>query len=58
MTQWKMQADDIKTNNRIKVCFCLTKLSRMKMVTWEFHVGDSAKNRYNMILGRDLLREF
>ena len=27
------------------------------MVTWNFHVNDSAKDRYDMILGRDILTE-
>ena len=26
------------------------------VVTWRFHVDDSAKARYNMILGRNLLK--
>ena len=26
-------------------------------MTWKFHVNDSAKGRYDMILGRDILTE-
>ena len=49
--QWHTQAGNITTNIRVKVDFTLSKLSTMNVMTWRFHVDDSAKGRYNMILG-------
>ena len=43
------------TSNKVKVDLCLPEFSVTKIVTWEFHIGESAKGRNNMILGRDLL---
>ena len=37
--------------------FTLTSLSATNAVMWNCHVDDSAKGRYDMILGRDLLSE-
>ena len=41
----------------VKVDFTLPALSAMNVVTWKFHVDESAKGQYNMILGQDLLSE-
>ena len=46
--QWNTQAGDIRTNLKFKI-------DATNVVTWNFHVGDSAKVRYNMILGRAIL---
>ena len=53
--QWHMQAVNMTTSLKIKVDFTLTALSAMNVVMWIFHVDDSAKSRYDMILGRYLL---
>ena len=45
------------TNINVKVDFALPELSAAKIATWNFHVDDSAKGRYDMILGRDILTE-
>ena len=55
--QWHMQAGNITTNLDIKVDFSLPALSAMNVVTWKYHVGESAKGRYGMILGQYLLIE-
>ena len=57
MIQWHTQAGNITTNLKVEVDFTLTELSVMNIVTWKCHVDESAKGRYDMILGRDLLTE-
>ena len=52
--QWNTQAGNITTNIKVEVDFTLTTLSTKNIVTWNFHMDDSAKGRYNMILGIDL----
>ena len=51
------QARNITTNLKVKVDFTLPALSAMNAVTWNFHVDDSSKGIYDMILGRDWLTE-
>ena len=53
--QWHTQAGNITTNLEVEVKFILPELSATNFVTWKCHVDDSAKVRYNMILGRYLL---
>ena len=53
--QWPTQAGIITTNLKVKIDFTLPGISATKIVTWYFHVDDSAKCRYYMILGRYLL---
>ena len=54
--QWYTQAENITTNLKFKEYFTLPALSATNVKTWKFHMGDSAKGRNNMILGRDLLK--
>ena len=49
------QGVNITTNLKVNVYFTLPELIKMESVTWDFHVDDSAKGRYETILGRDLL---
>ena len=53
--KYHTQAGSITTNLKVEIYFTLPELSTMKIVMWNFHVDDSSKGRYNMILGRDLL---
>ena len=53
--QWHTQSGSITNNLKVKIYFTLPKLSATKIATWYFHVDDSAKGRYDMILGRDIL---
>ena len=53
--QWYTQAGNITNDLKVKVYFTLPALSATNIVTWKCHVDESAKGRYNMILGRDLL---
>ena len=46
-----MQAVRIKTNQKLKVNFCLPKLGATEIVTWGCHVDDSSEIRYSMIIG-------
>ena len=55
--QWHTQSINITTNHKVKVDFTLPALSAMNVVTWKFHVDDSAKGRYDIILGKDLWTE-
>ena len=50
--QWHMQAGKITKNSKVKVDFTLPELIAIKIVTWNYHVDDSAKVMYDMILGR------
>ena len=49
-----IQAGKINTNSKVKIDFTLSELSVTKIVAWNFHVDESAKGRYDMILGRDI----
>ena len=53
--QQNTKAGNITTNLSIKIYFTLSKLSATETVTWNCNVDDSAKGRYGIILGRDLL---
>ena len=53
--QWNTQAGNITTNLKVKVDFTLPALSATNVVTWNCHVGDSAKGRYDMSLVLDQL---
>ena len=55
--QWNIQARNITTNLKVKIGFTLPALSATNAITWNCHVYDSAKGRYDIILGRDLLTE-
>ena len=55
--QWHMQAGNLTTKFKVKVDFTLPALSATNVVTWNCHLDDSAKGRYNMILGRDILKK-
>ena len=41
----------ITTNLKVNILFILPEITGTKIVTWNFHVDDSAKVRYDMILG-------
>ena len=47
--QWHTQAQNITTNLKFKVNFTLPALSAANVVTWNCHMDDSAKGRYDMI---------
>ena len=53
--QWHTQAGNITINHKVEVGFTLPSLSATNFVTCQCHIDDSAKVRYNMILGRDIL---
>ena len=55
--QWNTQSGNITTNLKVKVDLTLPTLSATNIATWNCHVDDSAKGRYNMILGRDILKK-
>ena len=56
MIQSHTQAGNITTNIKIEVDFNLPELSATNVVMWRCHVYDSAKVRYDIILGKDLLK--
>ena len=49
------QTGHITTNLRVKIDFTSSKISATEILTWKFHVDDSAKDIYDMISGRYLL---
>ena len=53
--QWHTQAVNITTNIKIKLDFSLPELSVTNIVTWYCHVYYSSKDRYDIILGYDIL---
>ena len=53
--QWHTQVDNITTNLKVKIDFTSPELSATKTVIMNCHVYDSAKGRYDIILGRYLL---
>ena len=57
LMQWNKQSGNIKTNLNFKIYYTLTALSATNDVSWNCHVDDSAKGRYDMIVGQDLLTQ-
>ena len=55
--QWHTQAGNITTDIKVKIDFTLHELSATKIVTWNCHVDEFNKGRYDMILNRDILTE-
>ena len=55
--QWHTQAGNITAYIKLAVGFILPGLSPEHVVTWNCHVDESTKGRYNMIIRRDLLTE-
>ena len=55
MKQRQTQFFNLTNNHKDKKYFILPEFSATKIVTWGFHVDDSAKSRYNIILGRAIL---
>ena len=55
--QWHTLAGNITTNLKVTVDFTLSALSVANVMTWKFHVDDSNKGRYDMILGQDIWTE-
>ena len=53
--QWHTQASNLTADKKVKIGFTIPGFSAPKIVTWEFHMDDSFKRRYAMILGRDIL---
>ena len=51
------QADNIITNIKVKIYLTIPEISATKIETWNFHVNESSKGRYDMILGRYILIE-
>ena len=51
------QAGNITTNLKVKVYFTLPAPSAKNVMTWKYHVGDSDKGRYDVILVQDLFIE-
>ena len=54
MMQWHTQVGSITTNLKVKIDFTLPEIIRTEIVTWNFHVDDSTRARYDIILGRYL----
>ena len=57
VVQWHTQAGNITTNIKAKVDFTVPPLSVTNFVTWKYHVDESIKGGYDMILRQHLLTE-
>ena len=57
VAQWQTQARKITTNIKVNVDFTLPVISTTNVLTWKFHMDDSAKGRYDIILGRYIWTE-
>ena len=53
--QWHTQAGNFTTNIKVEVDFTLPARIPKNVMTWKFHVDESAKGRYDIILEQDLL---
>ena len=53
--QWYTQDGNITTHLKNKVDFTLPALSMKNVAMWKYHVDESSKRIYDIILGRDLL---
>ena len=54
--QWHTQAGNIATNLKVNIYFTLPKFSATEILTWECHMGEYTKGKYDMILGRYILK--
>ena len=55
LMQWYTQDGNITTHIKNKVDFTLPALSMKNVAMWKYHVDESSKRIYDIILGRDLL---
>jgi hypothetical protein len=58
--QWMTKGGIFETNGTCPVKFYLPKFSTQECIKWNFHADNSkhmTKNRYDVILGRDLLEQ-
>ena len=53
--QCHTQVGNITTNLKVKIVYTVPELSATELVTWNCHVDDSSKGRYDIVLGRYLL---
>ena len=49
--QWYTQAGNLTIGLKVNLYLTFPEFRAMKIVTWEFHVDESSKGRYHMILG-------
>ena len=59
ISEWKTQSGIFKTDKTCKVTFTLPSLYENREIEWKAYVeeSDSLTNRYDMIIGRDMLHE-
>ena len=53
--QCHTQSGNITNHLKVEVDFTLHEISAMGIMMWRFHVDESSKGRYYMILGWDIL---
>ncbi|CAJ1940496.1 unnamed protein product [Cylindrotheca closterium] len=56
-TSWATAAGTFETSQRAKVCMQLPQLSESLTIDTDVHLAKSISPRYDMIIGRDLMRE-
>ena len=55
--QWQTHAGSITTNFKVNIYFTLPGLSATDVLPWKCYVDDSAKGRYDIIVGRYIWTE-
>ena len=53
--QCQTQEGNLTNNQKLKIYLTLPEISATKIVKWDCDVYYSAKSRYDIIMGRDLL---
>ena len=54
--QWSTSAGDLTTNTKTETSFSLPELPGNKLINQSLHIVDFNIDRYDMIIGRDLIR--
>ena len=52
---WETQTGKLTTSKRVDIYLFLPEFSTTKIVTWKCHIDKSTNDRYDMILGRELV---
>jgi predicted aspartyl protease len=55
--RWTTAAGQMTTNKKVKIHFNLPEFYENKIIEWEAHVLEGNQSNYDMILGRDILKE-
>ena len=54
---WTTAAGQMTTNKKVKIHFNLPEFYENKIIEWEAHVLEGNQSNYDMIIGRDIIKE-